>query len=99
MKLFGKDDVMLHSERMKQMCQVNSPRMTKNFFDGSHGEVGRKVQGSLDSRAVRGERLCRNMESFVGFLKIFSDKMLMTLKSTALVAYNYPLHPCKCLTE
>lgn len=80
---------MIHPYQKQRISEITFPGMTTTFFNRCYEEAG-KVMGSFDSRAVWSERRNGIRELFVGFVQIFSEKTLTTLKITELVAY--PVH-------
>lgn len=73
--------------------------MTTDYIRSCYEKVKKKVIGSLNKKYVGIEKGDANVESFVGFLQLFSNKTTAALTNTALVAHAVHVIPMSVLAR
>lgn len=86
--LHEKADLMFHSKRTERIAKVIYSDLTTTFIDKCYQEVRKKMMGTSDRRILDVGKKNRNRTSVTGFLMIFGDETVITLKSSSVIPFS-----------
>lgn len=87
-KICRKDEFMFLLDRRTAISTVAFPSMTTDYTKAYYVYVMKALMGSQNGESVWTRKNYRDAESFVGFVKLFSDRTAPMLESTKLLAIS-----------
>lgn len=86
-RFYGKENIVFHPERESVLSAVVPPSISTDYIETCDGELKREKMGIRATGSIWTEKRDGNVGLILAFFQLLSDKTLMMLKSTVLLAH------------